>query len=273
MATSTKTTKRTTTQVETNGDALAKAIDNSRDDKLERERAAHFAPINGAIWAEYSAQVRYAEVVITSLITAKGIQFPYEVTLAVNIHTGRYARCYGRNTEMKRIDNDKAVVVIPIHISAFKLPFDQFIIEVAHALSHVLLFVDTLDNDEPDYGMSQSATHSSKFADKFHVFGSTTVADRTNKQNLPVELNADTKNIIDRMTVNHADVIVTGDATPKPKRTPQQVLRLACPTDAAHFDTSNIEKRYRSKRPTVNLNCGKCDTRITAKGYADHSNG
>lgn len=276
MATATKT--RTQSQVAADkATALQQAIETSAAEKLNADRLTHFAPLAGGDWAEFSAQVRYAESVLVQLIDALDITGLNGCTVAVIVETGKFARCYGRDTMVQRIDNGEPVVSIKIHISVFSLPFDAQVLEFAHALSHVLAYTRSIESGKPEFGMSLSATHNSKFADEFHLFGSTSKVDRTNKQNLPVELSAETKSVIDRMTVDHASVIVTGEATPKAKREPATVLRLACPTDAAHFATSNIEKRYKGKRPDINLDCGvkvngvKCATKISASGYAKHS--
>ena len=259
-------TKPTITDM--NADDMQQAIAASAVERLAADRLAHFGELAGGEWAEYSAQVRYAESVAAQLITGLEIDGFNGSTVAIQIETGRHARCYGRNTMMKRIDNGNTVVSVVIHLSIFSLEFEAFVFELAHAIAHTLAYTRS---DKVEFGMSVSGTHNKAFKDEFNLFGATSLADRTTKQNLPETFSDDTLNVIARMNVDHGAVILTAEATPKAKRTPATVIRLACPTDAAHFNTSNIEKRYKGKRPIINLKCGKCDTKITAAGYKAHA--
>jgi hypothetical protein len=260
----------------TNAVAVAKAAATLREEtekiiweKFLIERLTHFAQVSGGEWAEYSAQYRSLESIVVQIVDAYAPDSFDGNTVAVHIETGRYARCYGRNTMMKRLDNGNTVAAVVVHISIFSLPFDEFIIKVLEAITHTLLY---LESGEIEFGMSVSATHNSTFAKRFATFGFTTKSDDTNKQNFPTELNDELHKFVNnQLKVDSAAFILTGDATPKPKRTPAQVLRLACPSDAKHFATSNIEKRYKGKRPVIDLDCGKCQSKISEAGYAEHN--
>ena len=231
--------------------------------------AKRFAPLAGGEWAEYSAQVRYAESVLIQILDALDIQGFDGNTVAIQIETGKFARCYGRNTMMKRLDNGKTVVSVVIHLSSFSFGMDKFVLNLLHAVSHTLAFTSSATKVE--YGVSMGGQHNGSFRVQFLKFGTLTDADRSASQNTPLELNADTKSVIDRLRVDESAVILTADVNVKPARTSATVLRMACPQDATHFDTSNIEKRYKGKRPVIDLKCGKCDTKISVAGYAKHA--
>ena len=278
MATANKTKSRTrTNSTASNAAQVAKDAQTQREatekiiaDKLATARLKHFAPVSGGEWAEYSAQYRALESIVVQIVDAYAPDSFDGNTVAVHIETGKYARCYGRNTMMKRLDNGNTVAAVVVHISIFSLPFDEFIIKVLEALTHTLLY---LESGDVEFGMSISATHNSTFAKRFATFGSTTPSDNTNKQNFPTGLNDELHKFVNnQLKVDSAAFILTGEAEPKAKRESAKVLRLACPTSAAHFDTSNIEKRYKAKRPVIDLDCGKCKVKITAAGYTAHSN-
>jgi len=277
MATANKIKRTRTNSTASNAAQAAKDAQTQREatdkiiaDKLALARLDHFAPLSGGDWAAYSAQYLALESIVVQIVDAYAPDSFDGNTVAVHIETGKHARCYGRNTMMKRLDNGKPVVAVVVHISIFSLPFDEFIIKVLEALTHTLLY---LESGEVEFGMSMSATHNSTFAKRFKMFGETTPSDNTNKQNFPTELNNELhKFVSNRLKVDFSAFILTGDAEPKAKRESATVLRLACPTEAAHFDTSNIEKRYKGKRPIIDLDCGKCKVKITAAGYTAHSN-
>jgi hypothetical protein len=263
------TTKPQTQTAADKAAELAQATADTKAEALATAIAKRFAPLSGGEWAEYSAQVRYAETVLVQILDALDIQGFDGNTVAIQIETGKYARCYGRNTMMKRLDNGKTVVSVVIHISSFSLSLDKFVLNLLHAVSHTLAFTSSAIKVE--YGVSMGGQHNAAFRAQFSKFGTLTDADRSATQNLPVELKAETKSVIDRLTLDRSAVILTADVNIKPKRESATVLRLACPTDAAHFATSNIEKRYKGKRPIIDLKCGKCDAKISVAGYAKHA--
>jgi hypothetical protein len=246
--------------------ATKKVIDKAMADAI----AKRFVPMAGGEMAEFSAQIAYAETVLGQILIDLEIDGMNGNTFAVYIETGKYARCYGRHTKLRRLDNGQAVISVVVHISIFGKPIIEFVTDLLHAFSHSLAVARTTNSDKLEFGMGMSAQHNSKFTDEFQMFGSTTEADRTSKQNLPDVLSPETVKAIERLTVDASAVILTGDAAPKPNRTPAVVLRLACPTDAKHFATSNIEKRYKGKRPVIDLDCGKCKTKISVAGYENH---
>jgi hypothetical protein len=248
---------------------LATANAETKQVALVAAIAKRFAPLAGGEWAEYSAQVRYAESVLIQILDALDIQGFDGNTVAIQIETGKFARCYGRNTMMKRLDNGKTVVSVVIHLSSFSFGMDKFVLNLLHAVSHTLAFTSSATKVE--YGVSMGGQHNGSFRAQFEKFGTLTPADRSPSQNTPVELNADTKSVIDRLRVDESAVILTADVNVKPARTSATVLRMACPQDATHFDTSNIEKRYKGKRPVIDLKCGKCDTKISVAGYAKNA--
>ena len=261
-----------TTQAQTaakNAAKLASATAETKQVALATAIAKRFAPLAGGEWAEYSAQVRYAESVLIQILDALDIQGFDGNTVAIQIETGKFARCYGRNTMMKRLDNGKSVVSVVIHLSSFSFGMDKFVLNLLHAVSHTLAFTSSANKVE--YGVSMGGQHNASFRAQFLKFGTLTDADRSASQNTPLELSTDTKNVIDRLNVDESAVILTADVNVKPAPNRAKVDRYACPTDAAHFDTSNIEKRYKAKRPIIDLKCGKCDTKISVAGYAKHN--
>jgi hypothetical protein len=261
-----------TTQVKTaamNATTLATATVEAKQAALVTAIAKRFAPLAGGEWAEYSAQVRYAESVLIQILDALDIQGFDGNTVAIQIETGKFARCYGRNTMMKRLDNGKTVVSVVIHLSSFSFGMDKFVLNLLHAVSHTLAFTSSATKVE--YGVSMGGQHNASFRAQFLKFGTLTDADRSASQNTPLELSTDTKSVIDRLSVDESAVILTADVNVKPARTSATVLRMACPTDAKHFETSNIEKRYKGKRPIIDLKCGKCDTKISVAGYAKNA--
>lgn len=248
---------------------LATATAETKQSALVAAIAKRFAPLAGGEWAEYSAQVRYAESVLIQILDALDIQGFDGNTVAIQIETGKFARCYGRNTMMKRLDNGKSVISVVIHLSSFSFGMDKFVLNLLHAVSHTLAFTSSATKVE--YGVSMGGQHNKAFREQFLKFGTLTDPDRSPSQNTPIELNAETKSVIDRLRVDESAVILTADVNIKPARTSATVLRMACPQDAAHFDTSNIEKRYKGKRPIIDLKCGKCDSKISVAGYAKHA--
>ena len=252
-----------------NATKLATATAETKEAALAAAIAKRFAPLAGGEWAEYSAQVRYAESVLVQILDALDVRGFDGNTVAIQIETGKYARCYGRNTMVKRLDNGKPVVLVTIHISSFSFGLDKFVLNLLHATAHTLAFTSSATKIE--YGMSMGGQHNASFRVQFLKFGHLTDADRSPTQNLPTELNAETKSVVDRLNIDQSAVILTADVNVKPKRESATVLRMACPTDATHFATSNIEKRYKAKRPVIDLKCGKCDTKISTGGYAKHS--
>jgi len=268
MTTQSQTTTNATTAAQDAAE-LAQSTADTKAEALAAALAKRFAPLAGGEWAEYSAQVRYAESVLIQILDALDIDGFDGNTVAIQIETGKFARCYGRNTMMKRLDNGKSVVSVVIHLSSFSFGMDKFVLNLLHAVSHTLAFTSSATKVE--YGVSMGGQHNASFRNQFIKFGSLTDPDRSASQNTPIELHAETKSVIDRLRVDESAVILTADVNVKPAPNRAKVDRYACPTDATHFVTSNIEKRYKGKRPVIDLKCGKCDTKISVAGYAKHA--
>jgi hypothetical protein len=249
-------------------EAMQIAIAAQHSDTLAKDVAKHFVPLAGGSMAEYSQQVQYAEDVLGQIITRLEIGGMSGHTFAIAIETGKYAKCFGRSTRTKRLDNGQTVLSVVIHIADFSLDLINFVIKVLHAFAHALTVAGSDTVDKLEYGVGQNGVHNADFAANFQLFGTTVPKDRKNpKQHMPVALNVETISAIERLKVDHSAVILTGTTEERVRRAPAKTLNLACPTDAAHFASSHYSKRYRGTKPVINLDCGKCKTKITHNGY------
>ena len=248
--------------------AMQAAISAQHSDTLAKDIAKHFVPLAGGSMAEYSAQVQYAEDILGQIITKLEISGMNGHTFAIGIETGKYAKCFGRYTRTKRLDNGQTVITVAIHIADFSLDLINFVIKVLHAFAHALTVAGSDTVDKLEYGVGMNGVHNADFADNFQLFGTTVPKDRKNpKQHEPVALNVETISAIERLKVDHSAVILTGTTEQRVRRAPAKTLNLACPTDAAHFASSHYSKRYRGTKPVIDLDCGKCKTKITHNGY------
>ena len=238
--------------------ALAAVIDAQHSDTLAADMAKQFVPLAGGEMAEYSAQVQYVEDILRQIITKLELKGMNGHTFAIQIETGKYAKCFGLYTRTKRLDTGATVLSVVIHIEDFALDVVNFVLKLLHAFAHTLTVAESVDPEKLEFGVGMNGRHTADFATNFHQFGTTTPADRSTGQNTPVALNIDILEILKVINLDPSAVILTGVAEVRTKRKPATVLRMACPTDPKHFKTSNIEKRYRTTRPAVDLDCGKC---------------
>ena len=267
MANATKT-QTNVLEADSMAAAMQAAITAQHSDTLAKDIANHFVPLAGGSMAEYSAQVQYAEDVLGQIITKLEISGMKGHSFAIGIETGKYAKCFGRSTRTKRLDNGQTVLTVVIHIADFSLDLFDFVLKVLHAFAHALTVAGSDTVDKLEFGVGQNGVHNADFAANFQLFGTTVPKDRKNpKQHEPVALNIETINVVERLSVDHSAVILTGTTEERARRAPAKTLNLACPTDAAHYETSHFSKRYRGTKPVIDLDCGKCKTKITHNGY------
>ena len=271
MANATKTTTNVL-EADSMAAAMQTAIAAQHSETLAADIAKHFVPLAGGSMAEYSAQVQYGEDVLGQIITTLEINGMKGHTFAIAIETGKYAKCFGRYTRTRRLDNGQTVLTVAIHIADFSLDLINFVIKVLHAFAHALTVAGSDTVDKLEYGVGQNGVHTGDFAANFQLFGTTVPKDRKNpKQHMPVALNVETIQAIERLQVDHSAVILTGTTEERVRRKPAKTLNLACPTDAAHYETTHYSKRYRGTKPVIDLDCGKCKVKITVAGHVKNA--
>ena len=255
--------------------------------KLNQARQSNVVNLETGQFIRMSSQIGTVEAIIQAIINEFEIPLNGH-SVGYQYSTGRYAKCYGLNTVMRRLDDGSPVVGITQHIGAFELLSDDqrdsklnFALSLVEPLAHAEVACNSIESGKLEFGVALSGVHNSKFAEAFASYGTTTPADRKNtaKQHRPIKLHKKFEDWFLGLNIDWSAIMLTGATLERPTRAKSKTGGYAC-TNPEHWETSNVPQQWRgNKQPIKRLACDAkvgmepddvCGEVLTTKAFKDN---